>query len=249
MCHTESDRPVIPQVGGASAEVGDLVLQSADGTRFNAFLDRSSTPSSVGVIVLPDSGGLSPFYSELAERFAQAGITAIAIDYYGRTAGVGARPTGFNGDDHMARTTPATVDSDVAAAASYLRSDAGGGLKRAISVGFCFGGAASWRQSARGVDGAIGFYGSGAALRETVPNLRDLKAPLLLLVAEADPYFPIDDSKRIDRELTAAGVEHETVIYDGAPHGYFSSGSWEDVCADSWRRVLDFVRARADGNR
>jgi dienelactone hydrolase len=101
----------------------------------------------------------------------------------------------------------------------------------------------SWRQAARGLDGSIGFYGSGEALRATVPDLSTLQAPLLLLIAEADPYFPIADSMQIDRELTTAGVKHETVVYTGAPHGFFSSGDWAAVSSDAWERVLRFVRA------
>ena len=40
------------------------------------------------MVVLPDVRGLHPYYVELAERFAEAGIPAVAIDYFGRTAGV-----------------------------------------------------------------------------------------------------------------------------------------------------------------
>ena len=42
-------------------------------------------------MILPDVRGLYPFYTELAERFAQAGYHAIALDYFGRTAGLGPR--------------------------------------------------------------------------------------------------------------------------------------------------------------
>jgi len=143
----------------------------------------------------------------------------------------------------MALTRPETIDADFGAAAEYLKSAQGGGAKKVFSVGFCFGGAISWRQSQHGIDGSIGFYGSGAALRETVPDLTTLKAPLLMLVAEADPYFPIADSRQIDTELEAAGVPHEMVVYPGAPHGYFSSGSWAEASQDSWRRVLKFVKS------
>jgi carboxymethylenebutenolidase len=232
-------------VGGAASNQGSVVLRSTDGTRFDVFAARAASPSGTGIVVLPDSGGLSEFYKELARRFVGEGFDAVTIDYYGRTAGLGARPPGFDGDDHMAKTSPETVDADVAAAAQYLKSSEGGAVKRIFSVGFCFGGASSWRQAARGLDGAIGFYGSGAMLRGAVPDLRTLRAPLLLLVAEADPYFPIDDSKQIDRELDAAGVPHRTVIYEGAPHGFFSSPDWADVNEDAWRQVLDFVRQPA----
>jgi len=242
MCHSADDRPLIRSVGGASSSEGALVLTSADGTRFDAYSARAEHPSGAGVVVLPDNGGLSEFYMDLARRFAAEGIDAVTIDYYGRTSGLGKRPSGFNSDEHMAMTRPATVDADVASAVGYLRSSEGGAARKVFTVGFCFGGAASWRQSVHGIDGAIGFYGSGEALRETVPDLKALKAPLLLLIAEADPYFPIADSLQMVRELEAAGVEHEAVVYDGAPHGFFSSKEWADACEDSWRKVLEFIR-------
>ena len=195
------------------------------------------------MVVAPDAGGLSDFYKLLARRLAEAGIDAVTIDYYARTAGSGPRPAGFNGDDHMARTRPDTVDADVAAGAAYLKSALGGRVRRVFCVGFCFGGAVAWRQARNHLDGGIGFYGSGAALRETVPDLTTLKAPVLLLVAGLDKYFPLDDSMQTDRALEAAGVSHRTVVYEDAPHGFFSDGAHQKACDDAWQQVLDFVKA------
>jgi len=242
VCHTADERPLVPSVGGAASDHGDLVLTSTDGTRFAAYYARAAHPTGSGMVVLPDSNGISGFYTELARRLAEAGIDAVTIDYYGRTAGPGLRPTGFNGDDHMSRTRPETVDADVAAGAAYLRSRDGGAVKQVFCVGFCFGGAIAWRQSANGFDGGIGFYGSGAALRETVPNLRKLKAPVLLLVAGGDIYFPLDDLMLTDRKLEEAGVTHQTVVYDAAPHGFFSDGTHQEEVDDAWQHVLAFVK-------
>ena len=63
-----------------------------------------SRPSRSGraVVILPDVRGLYPFYSELAERFASAGHHAIAIDYFGRTAGLGPRGEDFEFWPHVA---------------------------------------------------------------------------------------------------------------------------------------------------
>jgi carboxymethylenebutenolidase len=52
---------------------------------------------------------LYPFYSELAERFAQAGYHAIAIDYFGRTAGLGPRDAEFEYMPHVQRLTVAVI--------------------------------------------------------------------------------------------------------------------------------------------
>jgi carboxymethylenebutenolidase len=46
-----------------------------------------------------------------------------------------------------------------------------------------------------------------------------------------------------DRALTAAGVEHRSVVYPGAPHSFFDrkSAEFADASADAWRQVLDFI--------
>ena len=93
-----------PIAGGAGAEL--LELTSADGTRFSAALAEAPEPAGRAVVILPDIRGLYPFYSELAERFAQAGHHAIAIDYFGRTAGLGPRDEDFEFWPHVQQTRP-----------------------------------------------------------------------------------------------------------------------------------------------
>jgi carboxymethylenebutenolidase len=45
------------------------------------------------------------------------------------------------------------------------------------------------------------------------------------------------------QRLTAAGREHEMVVYPGAPHSFFDRAfdQWRDACAHAWRRILDFI--------
>src|SRR5215218_10377316 len=98
--------------GGAAGE--QLTLTSADGTAFSAYLAHAD--GDTGVVVLPDVRGLFPFYQQLAERFAAAGHPAIAIDYFGRTAGLGPRDESFEYLPHVQQTRPETVALDVEAA-------------------------------------------------------------------------------------------------------------------------------------
>src|SRR4051795_1160326 len=105
--------------GGAAGE--HLTLTSADGTAFSAYLARADGP--VGVVVLPDVRGLFRFYEQLAERFAAAGYPAIAIDYFGRTAGLGPREEDFEFRPHVLQTTPENVARDVEAALVKLREE------------------------------------------------------------------------------------------------------------------------------
>src|SRR5512133_1960009 len=109
--------------GGAAAEL--LELTSADATRLSAALAESPEGSGPGVVILPDVRGLYRFYVELAERFAQAGHHAIAIDYFGRTAGTGERDNDWDYMPHVMQTRVPQIQADTAAAIAALRERTG----------------------------------------------------------------------------------------------------------------------------
>src|SRR5919199_2312001 len=128
MCHDQDSRPPAPPRTGDVAERGTLTLTSADGTEFSAAYAAPADEPRVGVVVLPDIRGLHPYYVALAERFAEAGIPAVAVDYFGRTAGLaggdtgtGVREADFDWQSHIPQTTPAGIDADITAALRYLR--------------------------------------------------------------------------------------------------------------------------------
>ena len=154
--------PVPPLSGGAPVRSTDVTLEAADGTPFAAFAALPDEPARVGVVVLPDVRGLYRFYEELALRFAERGYPAVAIDYFGRTAGVSKRDDEFPYMEHVAQTTPDGIQQDIGAAVRFLRSPDGGSCEAVFTVGFCFGGRNAWLAAAGGHDlaGAIGFYGS-----------------------------------------------------------------------------------------
>ena len=243
MCYTDNARPPLPPIRGGSTDFGDLTLAAADGNRFMAYAARAAQPTGAGMVILPDVRGLHTFYKELARRFAETGIDAVAIDYFGRTAGPGRRDEGFEFVPDVEKTTREGIAADVSAAAAYLRSAEGGRVRAVFTVGFCFGGANSWAQSAAGHDlaGVIGFYGRPSRVRELISQMR---APLLLLVAGADGSTPQEEFQRFDGELTEAGVEHRMVVFPAAPHSFFdrSSAQHQDAANDAWRQVLAFVR-------
>jgi carboxymethylenebutenolidase len=230
-------------ISGAAADQGDLVLTSADGTKFAAYFARAQKPTGAGMVVMPDVRGLHQFYKELAQRFAEAGIDAVAIDYFGRTEGMGDRSESFEYMPHVEKTTPENIAADVAAAISYLKSKDGGAVKSVFTVGFCFGGSSSWNQSAfqPGLNGAIGFYGRPP---RSEPFISKMKAPLLLLLAGADAATPQEAFHAFDTELTEARVAHDMHIYEGAPHSFFDRtfAQWKDACDDAWSRMLAMVK-------
>src|SRR6266540_4159078 len=181
MCFEIDSAPPIPAIEGGALEHRDLELESADGTRFAAFAAVPEEPSGAGIVILPDVRGLYRFYEELALRFAERGYHAIAIDYFGRTAGVGKRGDDFEYMEHVRRTTQDGIQADVRAAVQRSHDN---GFHAVFSVGFCFGGRNSWLAAAfgHGLAGAIGFYGNpGERDGEPGPIKRaaDFEAPIL----------------------------------------------------------------------
>jgi carboxymethylenebutenolidase len=242
MCYSDDARPPLPPVGGAASDHGEMVLTASDGNQLMAYFARAAAPTGAGMVVMPDVRGLHTFYKELATRFAEAGIDAVAIDYFGRTAGMGDRSAGFEFMPHVEKTTPEGISADVAAAIAYLKTSDGGAVKSVFTAGFCFGGSSSWNQSALnpGLNGCIGFYGRPDRSTAFVSKM---KAPLLLLIAGADST-PQQAFHDFDRKLTEAKVPHEMHIYEGAPHSFFDRGfaEWKEACDDAWRRMLAFVK-------
>src|SRR5436305_1735639 len=159
MCFDLDSAPPVPAIAGAAVSHDDLVLTAADGTEFAAFLATPDEGARAGIVILPDVRGLYRFYEELALRFAERGYAALALDYFGRTAGAGKRDDDFEYMPHVDKTTDDGVQSDTRAAVEHLR---GLGVTPIFTVGFCFGGRASWvaAASGHGLAGAVGFYGS-----------------------------------------------------------------------------------------
>jgi carboxymethylenebutenolidase len=248
VCFELDSSPPIPVISGAAVSHDDLVLEAPDGNRFAAFVATPDGPNGIGVVILPDVRGLYRFYEELALRFAERGYTAIAFDYFGRTAGAGKRDEDFEYMPHVQQTTPEGVQADVGAAVAHLRE---GGLDRIFTVGFCFGGRNSWLAAAggHGLGGAIGFYGNPTTRDAPGPTERagEMKAPILALQAGADQNITAEHNVAFEQALTDSGVEHEVVTYDGAPHSFFDRKQEEfaEASEDAWNRVLAFLQKHA----
>jgi carboxymethylenebutenolidase len=251
MCHDHDSRPPAPPRTGEVAERGLLTLIASDGTEFSAAFAAPADTPRVGVVVLPDVRGLHPYYVALAERFAETGAVAVAFDYFGRTAGLcgetGTRPADFDYPTHIPQTTPEGIDTDLAAAISYLRDRTSPDLP-VVTVGFCFGGSHSWRQSGGTLDlaGCAGFYGKPSVVG---PAAEKARLPTVMLIAGADKATPVADQLALAETMRAAGAEVDAAVYDGAPHSFFDRafGEWEEACADAWQHLLaltDRVAAR-----
>ena len=253
MCFDDDARPPLPPIRGGAIDARDVRLTSADGTEFAAYAARADAPTGAGIVIIPDVRGLHPYYEELTLRFAEAGVHAVSIDFYARSAGGEKRAAGFEYEPHVLQLDPAAVDGDVAAAVDFLRSGEGGEAERLYTVGFCIGGRISLLQARSGLDlsGVIGFYPwPVGAHRSGLPAPADeasrFGCPVLTIYGGADAGIPAEAREEFDRALEAGGVEHHTIVYEGAPHSFFDRKSeFAEANAAAWDEVLRFMGVSA----
>ena len=252
MCFDTDARPPLPPIRGGALDAGPLTLVSRDGTVFAAFAARAEQPSGAGIVIIPDARGLHPYYEELATRFAEAGVHAIAVDLYARTAGGERRGEGFEYEPHVTQLEPDRINDDVAAAVAYLRTE-GGEPERAYSLGFCLGGRVSLLQAAAGIslDGVIGMYPwpvnpHRSGLPAPADEAPRFGCPVLALYGGTDAGIPAEARDAFDAALDAAGIEHRSVVYPDAPHSFFDRKAvdYADASADAWVQMLDFMDVR-----
>jgi len=251
MCFDLDSRPPIAPIAGGALDSTELVLDTSDGNRFRAFRARATEPIAAGIVIMPDVRGLHPFFEELALRFAENGVDAIAIDYFGRTAGLTQRGDEFEHMPHVSQLTWAGVSADVRAAAENLRNADEGRVDALFTVGFCMGGRLAFLTSTLGLElsGSIGFYGFPVG-----PGRGDIPAPIDLVDRFANPVLGLfggadqgigrDAITAFEDVLAKAGVEHRIVVFDGAPHSFFDRKAQEfaDASAAAWEETLTFVR-------
>jgi carboxymethylenebutenolidase len=257
MCFDADARPPIPPIFGGALDAGRVILTSEDGTAFDAFRAVAAEPSGAGILILPDVRGLHAYYEELALRYAEHGVDALAIDYFARTAGLGQREAGFDYSPHVPQTTWETLAADIRTGVATLRSTTwadGRAPSSIFTTGFCMGGRLTFLSGTLGLGlaGLIGFYGWPVGpSRNGTPAPADVAtaigSPVLAIWGGADQGITPDVVRTFEGALEAAGVEHRSITYPGAPHSFFDRTAAEhaEASAAAWSEVLSFIRARS----
>ncbi len=257
MCFDHDSRPPIEPIAGGALDGRLVESTAADGNVLAGFRARPTEPGGAGVVILPDVRGLHPYYEELALRFAERGIDALAIDWFGRTAGAARRGEDFDYAPHVTATTWAGISADIAAAVGALRED---GVGSVFTLGFCMGGRMAFLSGTLGLElaGVRGLYGTLVGpWRNDAPapvdHAASIASPVLGLFGGADQGITAEAIAAFDAALTAAGTAHRIVTYEGAPHSFFDrkAADFADASAAAWDEITAFIAAlgsaRSDG--
>lgn len=190
-----------------------------------------------GIVVIQEWWGLNPQICGVADRFAEAGYTALAPDLYeGR---VTQEPDEANhmmtGLDWVGATT-----ADVAGAVAHLKTH----VPKVAVMGFCMGGALTVIAGAKleQCDAAVCYYGI-PPVEQADPS--DMNVPFQGHFATRDDWCTPDAVDALEAALAGTSVTHELHRYD-AEHGFFNEtvAPYDADAAElSWKRTLQFLNA------
>jgi carboxymethylenebutenolidase len=193
-----------------------------------------------GVLVIHENKGLNDWVLSVAERFAGAGYSALAIDLLSEEGG-----TGHFSDPAQATAALAAVSgdrfiADLNSGVEELQTRVPGG-KIAV-VGFCFGGGLVWQllasHNAR-LSAAVPFYGP---LPDNADFSGDKATAVLAFYGALDKRVTASEPAA-RAALERAGLIHDIVIEPDADHAFFNdAGPRYNAAAaeDAWRRVLEW---------
>lgn len=199
------------------------------------------------VVVIHENRGLNPHIKDVARRAALAGYVAVAPDF------LSANDTGTPADSDKAREMIYALNSDetlqnalqVIAYARKGRLDVNG---RVGVVGFCWGGGLANQVAVydNQLNAVVAFYGRQPEAEEA----KRIRSPLLLHYAGLDSRINAGIDAYLSA-LIAAGVEHQSHIYEGVNHAFHNDTNAARYDAEAarlaWDRTLSFFERHLKG--
>jgi dienelactone hydrolase len=205
-----------------------------------------------GILVSPPGPGLGDHSKGVAQRLAEAGYAAFALDYHGGgtlisdAAEMMARIRGFI-------ENPLSIRARVAKALEVLAVQPEVDAARIAAIGYCFGGTAVLELARSGapVAATVGFHSGLKTMRPQ--DAGNIKGKILVCLGADDPLIPPADRAAFEEEMRRGGVNWQMHLYGGAQHSFTDPGADErarvmglkglkyDAGADrsSWRSMLD----------
>jgi carboxymethylenebutenolidase len=203
-----------------------------------------------GVVVIPTIRGLDPFIQSVAERLADDGFVALAVNIFDHP-GVPEDPfkrPGAQPDDEILQ--------DLDAAFSMVKSHASVQADAISAWGYCIGGrfALLWPTYQPQLVAGAAFHGfpvndtgNPNTPTEAAGRCHELSVPVIACFGEADRLVPMSAVERYRTELQRAGRDFEIHTYPGADHGWTNpklEPYREAAAEDCWDRARKFITRR-----
>ena len=202
-----------------------------------------------GVLVVHEWWGLNEFAKKRAEKVAELGYVALAVDMYGKGK-VTQKPEEARRLASHVKSTPlmrARAKAGLEVLAKHKLVDP----QRLAAMGFCFGGTTLLELAYSGVDvrGVVSFHGG-----LTVPKpeeMKNIKASLLVLHGANDPHIKLEAIEAFQEAMRQAGADWQMVFYGNAVHSFTNPTAGSDTskgvaydakaAARSWKYMQIFL--------
>ena len=199
----------------------DLVAGVAEfpgvGARLDGYLARPARSGTFPIVlVCHENRGLTRHIEDVTRRLAKAGYVALAVDLLSREGGT---------DKHdfdaipgiLGKAPPARHVQDFKSGLAFARSQAAARGDRAGMVGFCFGGAVTWRVAAAVPElrAAVPFYGVPVPEAD-VPAIG---AAVLAIYAGRDDRIN-QNIPAIESAMAKNGKTFRKIVYPGVDHAF-----------------------------
>ena len=202
-----------------------LVTQSVpytqDGVALQGYLAYDDTVSGKvpGVLVVHEWWGLNAYARSRAEKLAQLGYVAFALDMYGKgkstehpdQAGAWMKAINSNMDQWLKRAE---------AGLEVLKKQPHVDVHRIAAIGYCFGGATVQVLAYGGADlkGVVSFHGS--LMPVSPEQAQRTKAKILICHGAQDPFNPPEALKNYVTAMNASKIDWQLVVYGNTRHGF-----------------------------
>ena len=201
--------------------VGEVVQYKAGNTSLIGYIayDDSIKGKRPGVIVVPDWWGHSEFARDRARALAEDGYTAMVMDIYG--GGI----TVESPDDAGKLMNKLTADPDAIRARFIATQET---LKRhktvngeTAAIGYSLGGLIVIDMARQGVDidAVVSLW--GVISKPEKPAVKGkVKSKMLILQPAEDGWAPMEEVKRLEKEMSNAGADIKVIVYPGTVHAF-----------------------------
>jgi carboxymethylenebutenolidase len=226
--------------------MGEIVEFPSNGSTGSGYLATPPQGAGIGLIVIQEWWGLVPHITDVCDRFAAEGFTALAPDlYHGRTA---SEPD--EAGKEMMALDLARAARDLGGAVDFLLASDDVRGEGVGVTGFCMGGGLALvlaTQRPDAVRACVPWYGV-IPWPDAQPDWSALQAPVRGHYAELDGFFTPAKVAALETELRELGKDVELTVYPGVDHAFFNDErpeAYDEAAASlAWTRTLEFLRAK-----
>lgn len=199
------------------------VSYSADSITMNGYIafDTNSTDKRPGILVVHEWWGHNEYARYRADKLAELGYVALAVDMYG-DGKVAGHPDDAGKFAMEVMSDAAGAQTRFEEAINVLKNHPGVDSEKIGAVGYCFGGSVVLTMASAGKDlDAVAAFHAGLQL-PVQPEQGGIKARILVCNGADDPFISEDQIIAFKESMDGANANYTYISYPGAVHSFTS---------------------------